>query len=58
MKRKRWLPKDKPKVAFVLRVGDDLHSWLTERGRLEHKSLNLVINEILSVQRKLIEERR
>jgi plasmid stability protein len=34
---------------LLLRVDDDLHARLTERAKREHRSVNAIANEILSV---------
>jgi hypothetical protein len=38
-------------IRFSLRVPDELHAWLTEQGKREHRSLNSEVVHLLEVAR-------
>jgi hypothetical protein len=38
-------------IRFSLRIPDDLHAWLTEQGRREHRSLNSEVIHLLEAAR-------
>ncbi|UXY27673.1 Arc family DNA-binding protein [Streptomyces sp. HUAS TT20] len=38
-------------IRFSLRIPDDLHTWLVEQGRREHRSLNSEVVHLLEAAR-------
>lgn len=38
-------------IRFSLRIPDDLHAWLVEQGRREHRSLNSEVVHLLEAAR-------
>jgi hypothetical protein len=41
-------------IRFSLRIPDDLHAWLVEQGKREHRSLNSEVVHLLEAARAAV----